>query len=133
MSDPIAAAIARQDERAERCFESLEGRYRLSIADAGVTLEVDFLRREAHQLKGELLVRCELPGARTFDGVLAIGDLNLSSTRAREAHAKYLADRSQAQDMDWTGLLEELSPAGARGRARRTTGRHTRHAPAARR
>jgi len=89
-------------------FQALdEGRYRLTVP--GVTLEVDYLRRESHQLKGEILVRCDLPGARTFDGVLSIGDLNLSSTRARQMQAKYLAERAQADDLDWTGLLEEFA------------------------
>lgn len=86
-----------------------EGRYRLDVLTAGVSLEVDYLRREGHQLKGELLVRCELPGARTYDGVLSIGDLNFSSTRARQSQAKYLAERAQAEDLDWTGLLEEFA------------------------
>lgn len=69
-----------------------EGRYRLIAAGGRVALEIDFLRREAHQLKGELQVTCSLPGVRTIDGVLAVGDLNLSSTRARQGHAKYLAE-----------------------------------------
>lgn len=86
-----------------------EGRYRLDVLTAGVTLELDYLRREGHQLKGELLVRCELPGALTFDGVLSASDINLSSTRARQMQAKYLAERSQAKELDWVGWLEELA------------------------
>lgn len=86
-----------------------EGRYRFSVPAAGVELEVDFLRRESHQLKGELLVRCSLAGAKTTDGVLAVGDLNLSSTRARQTHAKYLAELSKAEQVDWTGMVEEFA------------------------
>lgn len=102
-------ARKRSAEVAAHRFEALgEGRYQLTDPSAGVTLELDFLRREGHQLKGELLVRCELPGALTFDGILSVGDFNVSSSRVREGHAKYLQARSKAKDVDWTGLLEEF-------------------------
>lgn len=57
-------------------------------------------------------MRCHLPGARTIDdGILNIGDFNLTSIRSRQERAKYLATRAQTQDddLDWLGLLEELS------------------------
>lgn len=85
-----------------------EGRYRLDVPGVA-TFEADYVRRESRQLKCELLVRCDLPGARTFDGVLSVGDVNLSSARARSMHAKYLQERAQADDVDWTGLLEEIA------------------------
>lgn len=91
-------------------FETVdEGRYRLTLPALGIVLEGDYLRRESSQLKCELLVRCDLAGARTRDGVLAVSDLNLSSTRARQMHAKYLAERAKAGDLDWTGILEEFA------------------------
>ena len=100
---PPLAAIARQ-------FEALgEDRYRLAIPDIGVTLELDRLRREHHELIGELSARCELPGARTVDGSLSIADLNLSSARARQDRAKLLAARAGTGDqIDWAGLIEEF-------------------------
>jgi hypothetical protein len=85
-----------------------EGRYRLTVPGA-VTLELDYIRREAGQLKGELLARCDLPGAQTFDGVLSVSDLNLSSARTRQSHAKYLSERARAPEIDFAGLLEEFA------------------------
>ena len=90
-------------------FEAIdEDRYRLTVPGCA-SFEVDYLRRKGGQLVGELLVRTNLPGARTYDGVLSVGDFNLSSTRIRQAQARYLEDRSQAGDLDWTGWLEEFS------------------------
>ena len=89
-----------------------EGRYRLDIPEINTTFEVDRLRRERNQLYAELAVRCDLPGALTVDGnVLSIADVNLSSVRSRLERARYLQSRAQTQsgDIDWTGLLEELS------------------------
>ncbi len=95
-----------------RSFEDLdEGRYLLESKAGLATLEVDYLRRQGGQLKAELLVRCQLAGARTFDGdVLSISDINLSSARTRSMHARHLADRARTGDeVDWVGLLEELA------------------------
>ena len=90
-------------------FETVEeGKYRLTVDGIGV-LEADYLRRESGQLKCQLFVSCTLPGARTFDGVLFVGDLNLSASRSRESQARYLEDRSKAKDVDWTGIMEELA------------------------
>jgi len=85
-----------------------DDRYRLALPAIGVVLEVDRLRREHNELLGELSVRCELPGARTFDGNLSVVDFNFSSARARQDRAKLLAVRSNASDVDWHGIVEEL-------------------------
>jgi hypothetical protein len=69
---------------------------------------LDRLRRRSDELWGELTTKCSLPGARTVNGVLAVADLNLSSQRARQDRAKYLADRARAEELDWAGLLEEF-------------------------
>ena len=79
MRPPIRAAAM-----AAREFTAVgDDRYRLSIPGIGVAFEIDRLRREHHELVGELSVRCELPGARTVNGNLSIADFNLSSARAR--------------------------------------------------
>lgn len=85
-----------------------DGRYRLEWPAIAVSFEVDRLRRDHNELVGELCVRCELPGARTFDGSLSIADFNLSSARARSERAKFLAGRANTRDLDWTGLVEEF-------------------------
>jgi len=83
-----------------------EGHYRLTYTDRGIVLDVDHLRRERRQLVGELAVQCDLPGARTFDGQLAIGDFNISSVRAR-GQAPTLHDHSQNHPHPDHQVLEE--------------------------
>lgn len=85
-----------------------DDRYRLAVASLGIVLEVDRLRRERHELIGELCVRCALPGAKTVEGTLSVGDFNLSSVRARAERAKTLAERGRAPGIDWIGLVEEI-------------------------
>ncbi|MEK7992572.1 MAG: DnaB-like helicase N-terminal domain-containing protein, partial [Planctomycetota bacterium] len=121
-TDPAAEIL----NRAERTFAELgrevadhqsapefvalrDDRYRLTLPSLGIIFEVDRLRRDRHELIGELCVRCNLPGARTFDASLSIADFNLSSARARSDRAKLLADRANTRDLDWAALLEEFS------------------------
>lgn len=95
---------------AEERFQALaEGRYRLNAPEGRVVFDLDRLRRESGALVGELVVRCELPGALTFNGILSAGDVNLSSVRARQDRAKYLSARARVEEIDFTGLLEELA------------------------
>jgi CHC2-type zinc finger protein len=90
-------------------FEAIgEGRYRLTLPTVGVVFEIDRLRRDRHELIGELSVRCDLPGSRTFDGVLSSANFNVSSARARTERAKLLAARSVADELDWPALVEEF-------------------------
>jgi hypothetical protein len=83
-------------------------RYVMTIPQYGVTLDLDRVRRDRHEFWGELLVRCTLKGARTVDGILAASDFNLSGQTSRSTRAKYLAERSQAPDIDWMGVVEEF-------------------------
>jgi hypothetical protein len=84
-------------------------RYEAASPEHGVEFHLDRLRRDRHELIGELSVACGLLGARAIDGVLSVGTFNLSSPRARQERAKLLADRSRTNGkVDWSGLLEEL-------------------------
>ena len=95
--------------KAKPQFQAIdEGRYRLVVPGCA-TFEIDRLRREGGHLKGELMVRCELPGATTFDGVLDAANVNLSSSRVRSSHAKHLAERARTEDIPWADWLEELA------------------------
>lgn len=89
-----------------------DGLYRLTIPEYATTLEIDRLRRESHELIGELCVRCALPGVRSYDGALSIADFNLSSARARQDRAKILATRTNfgalEDRIDWLGIIEEF-------------------------
>jgi hypothetical protein len=89
-----------------------DGMYKLVIPEYGTIIEVDRLRRESNELIGELCVRCNLPGVRTYDGALSIADFNLSSARARQDRARILGQMTnfgaREEWVDWLGLLEEF-------------------------
>src|SRR5437762_2668802 len=96
----IAADVFQESKPAEnwlaagpRDFQSLgDDQYRFTILEPGIQFEVDRLRRERHELVGEVTVRCDLAGARVVDGSLSVGDFNLSSIQARKTLAKHLAE-----------------------------------------
>lgn len=85
-----------------------DGKYTLTVASIGIALTVDRLRRERHELIGELTATCPLPGAQTVAGTLLVGTFNLSSLTTRRTTAKLLAERSFADDLPWALWLEEL-------------------------
>jgi hypothetical protein len=85
-----------------------DGHYQLTVPSLGIQFTVDRLRRDRHELIGELAVACDIAGAKTVDGFLSIADFNLSSAQARTTRARLLAERSAAPDIDWAGLVEEL-------------------------
>ena len=93
----------------ERTFCQVgDGSYQLTVRSLGIQFTVDRLRRERHELIGELAVACALAPSRAVDGYLSIADMNLSSAHARNTRAKLLALRSDTLDIDWDSLLEEL-------------------------
>ncbi|MBA3887604.1 MAG: AAA family ATPase [Acidobacteria bacterium] len=92
----------------ERRWRAFGDRYVLNIPDAAIELSVDRLRRKWDELHGELTVRCDLRGARTFEGVLSVADFHLSSIRARQERAKHLAERARTPEIDWLGVIEEF-------------------------
>ncbi|HEY6363175.1 MAG TPA: AAA family ATPase [Candidatus Binatia bacterium] len=84
--------------------------YSLDLPALGINFVVDRFRREHHELIGELTVKCALPGARTVNGCLSVGDFNFSSIRARQDRAKLLAQRANTNGkIDWYLLLEDLA------------------------
>lgn len=93
-----------------RTFEIVEPHacYRLTVPDCGLSLEVDRLLWQKQELSGELLVRLDLAGSDTVDGVLSVTVFNLSSTRARSERAKHFALLSRAPDIPWLALLEQF-------------------------
>src|SRR5688572_10760053 len=83
--------------------------YKLEMPGYATVFEADRLRRDRHELIGELTVRCGLPGARAINGILSTADFNFSSARARQDRAKLLKDRAHTNgEPDWQGLLEEF-------------------------
>jgi hypothetical protein len=98
-----------EQQNSPREFNQLsEDRYTLAIPALGIIFDIDRLRRDHHELKGELTVKCSLPGVRSFNGVLSSADFNLSSTRTRSELAKLLVDRAKTDSLDWFVLVEEF-------------------------
>ena len=92
----------------ERIDEAPAG-YRLIDPAHGIVLDVSRLRRERHDLVGELAASCNLLGARQSEGgYVSVANFNLSNARARKERATVLAERSRASKVDWHTLLEEL-------------------------
>jgi hypothetical protein len=106
---PTKVTLSDQQSSAKEFAMVSEDHYRLAVPGIFVTFEIDRLRRERGELIGELAVQCELPGARTTNGYLSIADFNLSSARSRLERSRILSERSNAGELDWTGLLEDFS------------------------
>lgn len=87
-----------------------EGSYEMQVLPAGIKFAVERLRRERHDLTGEIAVSIDprhFTTARHYNGMIAIGDLNFSSVQARSSRGKLLEERS-GRAFDWYGLLEEF-------------------------
>lgn len=94
------------ERRFTRCGES---RYVLDVADLCIVLDVDRVRRDRWgALRGELTIRCDLPGATTIEGVLWSGELSFTDTRAKLDITRQLDARAKARDLDWSILVDEL-------------------------
>lgn len=94
-------------------LELSPGVYRVEVPDQGIVLHVDRLRREHGDLLAELTVSCSDPQAHrlTDEDVISAGTVNLSSIRARQDRASYLAKRSNlsADRFDWGSAVEYLA------------------------
>lgn len=83
--------------------------YTCEFPACSTTFEVDRLRREHHELIGELTVHCTLVGARTVNGILSKADFNFSSATAMQTRAKLIRERAGTNGKtDWSLLLEEV-------------------------
>jgi AAA domain len=90
-----------------RCGQS---RYVLDVADYCVVLDVDRVHRDrSGTLRGELTVRCDLPGAQTIDGIAWSGEMCLSDTRGRRDIVQALTVRARTSDLQWALLIDELA------------------------
>ena len=84
--------------------------YKFELPGFAITFEADRLRRDHHELFGELSVKCGMPGAKTVNGYLSTGDFNFSSVRARQDRSKLLRERACSNgELDWFSLLEEFT------------------------
>jgi len=103
-SQPSIESIIKQFERLD------EGHYRWSVIPPGVTFEIDHLHRYHSDLSGELTVWCDLAGsAKSDNGALLVGHLNLLSLSARKTWAKELQARAKTtDDVDWFQILDNF-------------------------
>lgn len=105
-----AAPIVRGDD-AERQFSAAgEGRYVLDLPALTVTLDVGYVHRDRYgTLRGDLTIRCSLPGARTVEGVIFSGDVRLSDAGARRSVGDAVRGRARTDGIDWSLLIDELA------------------------
>lgn len=83
--------------------------YEFEIPPYKIKFIADRLRREKHELIGELTVMCGLPGVKSVNGALSTGDFNFSSVRARKERSTLLKERATTKEqIDWFSLLEEF-------------------------
>jgi len=75
----------------------------------GTRFDLTRVRREHQETIGLLTVRATFRGAQTIgDAIVSSADFNCSGLRARQDRAKFLRERTRADDIDWIGLLEEF-------------------------
>lgn len=90
-----------------------EGRYVLDADDVATMLDVSRVRRDRNgELRGNLVVKCVVSGAKTLedDTLLIFDNLNLSSPRARAEAAAALGQRAQTgHGLNWRELVDELA------------------------
>lgn len=91
-------------------FNAVDGVYRMYVMPPGLSFTLDRVRRDHHELIGELAVHSDLAGShRSMSGALLTADFNLSSARARTERAKLLTERARSADtIDWLRHLEEF-------------------------
>jgi hypothetical protein len=92
-------------------FEKVGLGYRLELPLVGTELSVAYIRRSSGELQGELTVRSNWPGARTYDGILHASRMNLTSGQTRRAIGRLIAERIEGPKedaLDWVGFVDEF-------------------------
>jgi hypothetical protein len=89
-------------------FEGDGDTFTLTVLDGALRFELDRVRVDHGDLWGTLTVRTTLSGARTYNGVLSVGSINLSSVDTRHRRARQFADLARAPQIDFLRLLESF-------------------------
>lgn len=92
----------------QRTFDRNGLGYVMGIAMLDTEIAVDRLSRSRGETHGELTITCGLPVIRSLDGHVHQARFNLSSSSARAALARILAQRAPAEALDWAELLEDF-------------------------
>src|SRR5688572_11099763 len=74
-----------------------EGHYRLDVPECLAVFDLERLHRDRNDTCGELVVSCAMAGARTFNGNIFSGNINLSQPWRRRDIAKHLTDRANTK------------------------------------
>jgi hypothetical protein len=82
--------------------------YVMEIVDVPITFEFDRPRWERDSLFGQITVKTDLTGSRTFQGILMQGSFNVSAPGTRKNIATRCADLAKAPQIDWERLMEEF-------------------------
>lgn len=77
-----------------------------SLKNAVWRLELTHVRREKHDLTGQLAII--VPARDGQSEVTNTGNVNVSSVRARRERARYISDLAPTSDLDWAGILEDF-------------------------
>lgn len=96
------------DERWQ--FERMGLGYRVVAPDIQTEIRVTRIKRSRAELHGQIMVKANIAGVKTVDGVMHISQFNLSSSGTRTSLAKMLESRTPGQvgKMDWFDGLETL-------------------------
>jgi hypothetical protein len=93
-----------------RVFDRLPGGgYAYTLIDDGIRIEVRYVRRQFHQVYGEVDVLCDWASAQSYEGSISRSDLNLSSQKARRELADHCKRRAKSQDYDWLQPIDAAS------------------------
>lgn len=87
--------------------------YRMVFPDVSTTFTVDRLRVSSGEIRGLVMVRSEMAGARTYaDNVVHYSQETLSSSTTRRTLGKILVDKIPTDpQVDWTGMYDEFCTA----------------------
>lgn len=91
-------------------FERLGLGYRVAAPEIQTEIRVTRIKRSRAELHGQIMVKTNIAGVKTIDGIMHLAQFNLSSSGTRSTLAKYLESRTPGQvgKMDWLDGLETL-------------------------
>lgn len=90
-------------------FEGDGDTFTLSVLDGALRFELDRVRIERGDIWGTLTVRTTLNGARTYNGVLSAGSINVSSVDTRQRRARQFHELARAPQIDFLRLIESFA------------------------
>ena len=106
---PMRGPMTHQPSPARRPSRATATRSALKSWMVRLRFELDRVRIERGDVWGTMTVRTTLSGARTYNGVLSTGSINLSSVDTRHKRARQYADLARAPQIDFLRLIESFA------------------------